>query len=281
MAVPKITGAQRDFSAGELDVSMKRADENPLMKIGARQLANWRVLSSGAAKNRPGRTALFLETGRVEEVLMSPGNIFYLVFGNGYLRVYNAVGHRVFTSTKKGDGSTNIPWTTATAKNVSFVVAAGTQLSIYIAYGDDVPLNVPQILTWDGVSQTSTWTLTTYAETVTGGGQKRTLFYRMAPPNITMLPAQQTGSGIAVVFSANVLTAGMVNTRMRFVGRQILITTVTNATTAIVTIEESLPGSQDVVFSVDPSATFNIGDEVIGSVSGATGIVTSINSGAK
>ena len=281
MALQKIQGAQRDFSAGELDVSIKRADDNPLMKLGARQMINWRVKNSGSLKNRPGRTALFLETGRVEEVRMSPGNIFYLVFSNGYLRIYNAVGHQVFTSTKKGDGSTNIPWTTATVKNVSFVVAAGTQLSIYIAYGDDVPLNVPQILTWDGVSQTSTWTLTTYAETVTGGGQKRTLFYRMAPPNITMLPAQQTGSGIAVVFSANVLTAGMVNTRMRFVGRQILITTVTNATTAIVTIEESLPGSQDVVFSVDPSATFNIGDEVIGSVSGATGIVTSINSGAK
>src|ERR1017187_8928234 len=141
MAVPKITGAQRDFSAGELDVSMKRADENPLMKIGARQLANWRVLSGGAATNRPGRTALFLETGRVEEVLMSPGNTFFLVFGNGYLRVYSTAGSLVFTSTKKGDGSTTIPWTTATVRNIVWDVY---NLSIYITYGDDVPVNVPQ-----------------------------------------------------------------------------------------------------------------------------------------
>ena len=194
MAVPKIIGAQRDFSGGELDVAMKRADENPLMKIGARQASNWRILNSGAASNRPGRSALFPETGRCEEVLMSPGNIFYLIFGNGYLRIRNAAGTQVFNSTKKGDGSTNIPWTTATAKNVSFVVAAGTLLSIYIHYGDDAPLNVPQVLTWDGVSQTSTWTLATYAETIAAGGQKRTLFYRISPQNADHA-AEQYGRG--------------------------------------------------------------------------------------
>ena len=97
MARPKIIGAQRDFSAGELDESMKRADENPTMKIGARQMLNWRILSSGAVKNRQGRTALFPEVGRIEQILMTPGNNFYLVFGNGYLRVYNAAGAQVFT----------------------------------------------------------------------------------------------------------------------------------------------------------------------------------------
>src|ERR1700675_437797 len=204
--IPKITGAQREFSGGELDVAMKRADENPLMKIGARQASNLRILNSGAASNRPGRTALFPETGRSEEVLMLPGNIFYLIFGNGYLRIRNAAGTQVFNSTKKGDGSTNIPWTTAPAKNVSFVVAAGTALSIYIAYGDDAPLNVPQVLTWDGVSQSSTWTLATYAETITTGGQKRTLFYRILPRNVTIQPSATVGS-VTVLASANIFVA--------------------------------------------------------------------------
>ena len=126
MAIPKIIGAQRDFSAGELDVAMKRADENPVMKIGARQASNWRILNSGAASNRPGRRILFLETGRVEKVLMSPGNVFFLVFGPGYLRVYNAAGANVFSSTVKGDGASAISWTGATVGNVSFAVAAGS-----------------------------------------------------------------------------------------------------------------------------------------------------------
>src|ERR1700676_3181422 len=173
MAIPKIVGTQRDFSAGELDEWMKRADENPIIKIGARQASNWRILNGGAATNRPGRSALFLETGRVDEVLMSPGNTFYLAFGNGYLNVYNAAGAQVFTTTTKGDGVTAIPWTSATVKNLVWAQSAPPQLVIYIAYADGAPANVPQILTWDGVSQTSTWTLTTFTETVLGSGQKQ------------------------------------------------------------------------------------------------------------
>jgi hypothetical protein len=271
LAIPKILGAQRDFSAGELDEAMKRADENPLMKIGARQASNLRILSGGAVTNRPGRTVLFAETGRVEEILMSPGNIFYLIFGNGYLRIRNAAGTQVFTSTKKGDGATNIPWTSATAKNISFVIAAGSQLSIYIAYGDDAPLNVPQVLMWDGVSQTSAWTLTTYAELIEGGGQKRTLFYRLSAQNVTMIPSAIQGT-VTIVFSAAVLTAGMIGTRFRFCGRQLVLTAVTNSTTGTATVVEPLPPSQTLTLS-GTIGQFNIGDEVKGSLSGANGIV--------
>jgi len=273
MAIPKITGAQRDFSAGELDESMKRADENPMMKIGARQAANWRVLSGGQVKNRPGRSALFLETGRVEEVLMSPGNIFYLVFGAGYLRIYNAAGTQVFTSAVKGDGTTAIPWTSATVKNISYVVAAGSQLAIYIFYGDGAPANVPQVLMWNGVSQTSTWTLSTYAETVLGGGQKRTAFYRISPQNITMQPSAITGS-VTIVFSAPVLATAMIGTRLRFCQRQLLLTAVASSISGTATVIEPLPPGQQLTISATVGA-FNVGDEIKGATSGAIGIVAS------
>src|ERR1700746_1646071 len=118
MAIPKIEGSQRDFSAGELDAAIKRADDSALQKTGARQLLNWRILNSRVPTNRPGRSALFKETGRVEKITMSPGNVFYLVFGNGYLSVYNAAATRVFNTTVKGDGSTAIPWVTATLSNI-------------------------------------------------------------------------------------------------------------------------------------------------------------------
>jgi hypothetical protein len=93
MAIPKIIGAQRDFSAGELDESIKRADENPVMKTGARQMSNWRILSSRAVQNRPGRTALFpipLTPARVERITMAPGQDFYLAFAAARIGVYNA-----------------------------------------------------------------------------------------------------------------------------------------------------------------------------------------------
>lgn len=276
MALAKIQGAQRDFSAGELNVSMKRADENPLMKTGARQLSNWRVLNSGSIKNRPGRTALFLEKGRVEKVLMSAGNFFYIAFGNGYLSVYNAVGHQVFTSTKKGDGTTTIPWLTATVKNIVYAIPSGAQKSIYIFYGDDAPVNVPQILTWDGVSQTSTWMLATFAETIGAGGQKRTVFYRISPPNITLEPSG-TGGVVTITFSNSVLVSGMIGTRIRFAQRQLQILTVSSGTVGTATVIEPLPPSENLSFS-SAAGSINIGDVVTGDITGAVGIITQTSS---
>ena len=289
MAIPKIIGAQRDFSGGELDLSMKRADENPIMKIGCRQLSNWRVLSSGAIKNRPGRRGLFLESARVEKVLMSPGNSFYLAFGAGYLKVYNAAGAPVFSSTKLGDGSTNIPWTLTTIRKVSFAIAAGAALSIYIAFSDGAPLNPPQVLTWDGVSQTSTWTLSTYAETGSSSGQKRTFFDRITPQGVTMFSSATTGN-IKITFSSPVLVSGMIGTRIAYCGRQVQITAVTlsDFTTSTAgpsqygtaTCQEPLPPAQELPFnSADVlSVSFEVGDEVTGSISGATGVVIAIAS---
>jgi hypothetical protein len=283
--IPKITGAQRDFSGGELDEAMKRADDNPLTKIGCRQLANWRILCGGQAQNRPGRRALFAETGRVDEVLMSPGNTFYLVFGNGYLRVYNAVGTLVFNTVIKGDGTTAIPWTLATVKNIVWAITASAdQYAIYICYGDGAPANVPQVLTWDGVSQTSTWTLTTFSLSMIAG-QKRTFFYRIMPQNITMQPSAISGN-IDVTFSSPVLYAGMVGSYFSYAGAQLVITAVTGSGFSgppssypsqygTATVVETLPPSQTLALS-SSAGVFNLGNEIEGATTGAIGIVTAV-----
>lgn len=271
MAIPKILGGQTDFSAGELDVTMKRADDSPVKRAGARQMSNWRILNSKAVSNRPGRSALYFETGRVERVLMSSGNYFDIVFGDGYLRVYNALGTQVFTSTVKGDGSP-IPWTVSTVNAISYGVIG---LSVYIAYTAGYPSNVPQVLSWDGTSISSGWTLSTYAETVTSGGQKRTPFYRISPTNITLLPSGITGA-INITFSANVLQSAMIGTRISYCGRQMTIATVTSPTTGTATVNETLLGSETLPFGSSPAGIFNVGDVVTGSISGAKGIVLSV-----
>lgn len=277
MAVPKIIGAQRDFSAGELDPEMKRNDDDPFRKAGARQLSNFRIRNSKTVTNRPGRTALFLETGRVDEILMSPGNKFYLCFGAGYLRVYNAAGARVFTTIKKGDGATAIPWTLATVKNISFAVAAGVQRPIYIAYGDGAPSNVPQVLTWDGVSQTSTWVLSTYTEDVIGF-QKQTLFYRISAQNVRMLPGGINGL-ISLVFDAPVLSAASIGTYMTYVGRQMRITAVADSTHGTAAVQETLWSGMNLPFSVNVQNMFSVGDLLRGTNSGARALLTSFTNG--
>src|SRR5215471_12288847 len=117
MAIAKITGAQIDFSAGELDDSVKRAHDS-IQKIGARQMLNWRVLSSKAIQNRPGRSALMTlagaVNGRVEEFTMG-GQVFFLGFAGGRLGVLNTNGALLFVASTllltPAGSPVAIPWT--------------------------------------------------------------------------------------------------------------------------------------------------------------------------
>lgn len=263
MTIAKTVTAQRDFSAGQLDPWVKRNDDVPIHKSGARQLVNWRILNSRSVNNRPGRRVLFFDGPRTEEVAMSPDNNFYIVFGHNYLRIYNVAGTKVF------DTGLTMPWTAETFGEPVWQVY---QFSIYVTYAG----MRPQVLTWDGLGQSGAWTLAPYNELVLTGGQKRTIFYRISPLNITMLPSARTGN-INVTFSAGMnLTPSHVGTRMRFVNRQILITGVTGPTTGTATVIETLYAGFALQSGTgaDMAQYFEIGDEVIGQLSGARGIVT-------
>lgn len=240
MAIAKLVGSQRDFSSGELDSSIKRSDDSPKMRSGARQLSNWRILNSHSVTNRPGRTALFPEKGRVEQVTLKPGFTFFIAFGAGYLRIYNAAGARVFNTTLKGDGVTAIPWTLAT---VAKIVWSTYKFTIYITYGDDAPTNIPELLTWDGVSSTSTWTLSTFAFQALFNGGIDAPFYRLAPKGITLLPSALTGT-IALNTSAPYFAPGMVNNHIiRYQNSQIQITAITTNMAATGLVLQTLPSA--------------------------------------
>lgn len=260
--IPKALQPQTDFSGGEVDASAKRGDD-ALMRTCARQMSNWRILNTKKASNRPGRSVRFLPDGtRVDEVLMSAGNTFYLAFGNGTLKVYSYAGALLYSQSSQ-------PWTTATVKNIVWDVY---NMVIYIAFTGVQP----KTLTWDGAS---TWTLGTYTETMRGG-QKRTLFYRLSPKDVTMTPASYTGTGVACTFSTGMnLTSGHIGTRLRYAGgSQVTIASVTNATTCTIDIQQELPRSLEGTLT-SWIGTFEVGDLVIGSVSGAKAIVISWNSG--
>ena len=268
----QLQGSQYDFSSGEIDVALKRNDGHPARKTGLRQMLNMRILNSGAVQNRSGRTALFSAPAqtRIEEITMSVGNVFKIGFGAGVLEVFNSAGAVVATFTNQGNGAA-LPWTAA---NVSQIVYAQFQQSVYLTFGFAMR---PQVLTWDGVA---TWSIADYAELVSGS-QKRTIFYRISPHGISLQPGAQSGAGVSLLSSAPLFKAGHVGTRMRFVGRQMLITAVTNSTTAVVTVAETLPGAQTLTFAIDPTAAFSVGDEVFGSVSNSKAIVTGTSSSAK
>src|SRR6185312_8043870 len=135
--------------------------------------------------------------------------------------------------------------------------------------------NVPQILTWDGVSQTSAWALANFAEDITSN-QKRTF---LSPQGVTLLPSATSGA-INITFSANVLTAGAAGSRLEYCGAQMVIETVTSSSTGTAQVAQTLPQGQILALtSTSENGYFAVGQEVAGETSGAVGIVTAIGSG--
>lgn len=266
--MPKqIQGSQTDFSFGEIDVALKRADQHPARKAGLRQMANARILNSGAIQDRPGRRALFpISNGctRVDELTISPGNIFKIAFGTNRLQIIDSTGTVVANFSTRADGVTPFAWATATLHSIVYTIL---DLSIYITF----PGQIPQVLTWDGVL---TWTLADYAEQLIGN-QKRTTFFRISPQGVFMFVSNSHGT-ITVGLSAPLFVPAQVGTRVRFVGRQILLTGFTNATTMTGSVEETLLPAQVLTVSPVPSTQFNVGDEVIGTSTGARGQIWSI-----
>lgn len=252
MSDTTVVTSQTDFSAGEIDVAAKRDNKNPLVLAGVRQATNFRILNTKGMANRPGRRALFAANARVEEVLMAPGVTYYFNFANLAFKIFDATGTQVFTEVRT--------WTTATAKNVVWAVY---DKSLYVTFAG----MTPRIYTWDGAT---TWTAADFAEQVIGN-QKRTLFYRIAAKGITLTPGAASGNGVAITFSAAVLVAGMIGTRIRYGGRQMQIATVTNGTTGTADIKEPLQGAQLLTFSV--ANPYVVGDSLSEFVNG-TGVPT-------
>jgi hypothetical protein len=269
----KILGGQTDFSYGEVDVTLKRADNHPARKAGLRQMANARLLNSGGLQDRPGRAAVFPipDGDRVEELVMSPGNTFKFVFGNGSIYIKDSTGVQVRKITQKGDGNP-LPWT---IDQVNLIVYAQLGLSVYLTF----PGMRPQVISWDGVNPTG-WSIAMFTELVVGN-QKRTFFYRISPQNITIVPSSQTGV-VAVNASVPIFTAAHVGTRIRYINRQMLITNVPGpypSLTCGALVEEALPGHQTLTFVADPTLIFSVGDVVRGTATGSVGQVFGVSSG--
>jgi hypothetical protein len=184
MAMPKAMDPQTDFSAGQLNVDMKRSD-NPILRAGARQLLNFRILHTGRAQQRPGRRikAILSGVGRVDQVLVLPGLVYLLSFTNdGTVFVSDSNG--VFVA-----GSAGHNWSGSTVWQVVWTLlrTGGTTSDVLILF----PGAPPVIARFDGVSA---WTFPTFGFQVGGDGIPLAPYYRIAAPGATLVASGATGA---------------------------------------------------------------------------------------
>lgn len=280
MAVPELLSAQRDFSAGEIDPELKRRDDLPIYKAGGRQMRDWRILNSGLIEQRPGRGALYFQTGRVDQIQVSATLIYDLCFGgDGSFSIRNAASAVVATQ----PGAT-YPWATDTVQQIVWtqVIVGANQVDVVITF----PGMKPQVASFDGVV---TWTFAAFAFASDATGIALVPFFRVAAPGATMKPSATgaAGAAITILFDQPVLLPAHVGTLFRFAGRRIRIDVVTDAMNANATCLDALLRTQTLTVAKPDGAIggtgiegFSLGQQVEGSTSGTKGEVVGINLGA-
>jgi hypothetical protein len=249
-----IIDAQRDFSSGELNVDAKRRDDQPIMRAGARKLRNWRVLNSGAAINRPGRSAVFSGYPRTDQVLVSTGTIFWLCFSDGTLTIRDITGAVV----KTGGG---YAWTAATVRQIvwTIVPTSAGRRDIVMTF----PGQIMKVATWVSGSP---WTFSDYAFYSGSDGSSLVPFYRFSSPGAAITPSATVGN-ITIAANSDVFVPGMVNSLIRWINKQIRITAYTDARHVSGTVLQQLYGSLVLNATAGFIGGFAVGD-IIADTSG-------------
>lgn len=232
------------------------------MRAGARRIENFRLLNTGVPEARPGRTALFLQTGRTDEVRIGNLGTFKFCFGAGDLKIRDSSDAVIATDAGR-------PWTAATAVNVVWAVV-----------DNDVVMCFPGMrMRVARLAADGSWSFFDYAFRPGNGSSLKAPFYRFPQTSgITMQPSGiNVGASITVEFSSDVLVAAHVGVLFRYQQAQLLITGVTDARHANAICVDYLP--QSARYNVGNSDGFRIGEIIEGSTTGTRAEIGGIPDG--
>lgn len=264
----KILGGQTDFSGGEFDPEIKRSDDAN-QKSGGRQCSNWRILNSKKLNNRPGRSVLYVQSGRTEEIIVAPGSLFKLSFGgDGSLSIRNSANALVASRPSR-----TYAWQTATLQQIVYSIVPTNALvrDVVITF----PGQQPQVARY---TIGGGWSFFSFAFNAYPPGGLELPFFRLTDASVTLQPSAITGS-ITLTASAPAFNAGQVGEYIRWGGCQIQLTVFTDNEHVTGTVLQQLPYSCTVTTASGAiSGFFTPGDVVTGSASGYQAVVVSWSS---
>lgn len=271
IAVQKVVNAQRDFSGGQIDIELKRDDASPVLKAGARQCSNLRILNSKNLTERPGRSAVYRQPiiGRVDQVRLTSALVVDLSFGgDGGLTVFDTSGN-VLGNTAAGA----YPWTSSTVDQVVWTLVNLDALNRDIVF--TFPGMAPQVARYQpGLA----WTFVPLPFLPSASGGTSAPFYRLASAGITLTPSAISGA-ITVSSPSAVFVPAMVGTIIRWHGCQITLTGYTANNLMSGTVQQTLPNSYSMT-GASVTGFFTAGDEISASTSDFLGEVVSWNAGS-
>lgn len=261
---------QTNFSSGELSPDLGMRQDTEQYQNGAKSLRNRRVMIGGGTKRRPGTwfEAELPAHARLEEYNVGGGIKYLLAFSTQRVDAYRIAP---LTGHVTASGSlTGCPWGAAIFPEMDYEQSGDTAFLFH----EDMP---PQVLFR---TSPTAWTVNDFPFYEGAGGRTEQPYFKVAADSVTMQPSALTGS-ITLEFagagSSAILTADDVGSIFRYVGREIIITAVTDGNTGTGTVIEKLPETQEL--TVNSSGDFAEGELVEQDTSGARGIITEIPDG--
>lgn len=260
--IPKHVSSQVDFSAGQVDATALRRDDAKLLRAALRQAANARATPNGPAQTRMGRRLIIMGYPRTDDFSTADGTRYVLCFQSTRLDIRaRATGSIV-------KQFTGLPWTAGTEGDIRWA-----QFGKYILFAW-------QTERWKVLDMTATapasWSVADFEFAETVKGTIAQPYIRLQDVGATMEPAAYSGTGVAVVFSADVLEAGHVGVRFRYSGRELEIKTVVDPQNGTADIIEKLPTTYEVTCT--STTPFSIGDSVEFKTNRMRGVVSDLPS---
>jgi hypothetical protein len=257
--VPKKKTLQTNFSAGELAPELAMRQDTDQYRNGAKSLHNMRCLIGGGVTRRPGMAHLenLVAHSIAVEFVLNQTIKYVLCFSAGRVDIFDTDGDLVQTIT-------GAPWGLAIWQDMGFEQAGDTMFLVHPA----MPI---QIL---GGARTGTFSRAALTFRVGVGGRTEQPYYKVAPTTWTLAPSALTGSITLQIAGGTFFVTEHDGQIIRYLGREILITSITDGDTAIGTVIERLPPTQTL--TVTSSASFAVGEVILGDDTGAKGQVTGI-----
>lgn len=249
---------QVNFSGGQIRDDLTDRADIDLRQKSARDLTNMRVLSTGGVEGRPGMRFLRTISDAKRIINFEPGT------GLQFVVVFQDTSVEVFGE----DGNIAASISTAAWQGASSIWAI-TRGNVVIVGGDGVAM---QVLTFYG----GVWSLSAFSFLANSSGEIQQPYWAFGP-GISLHPSGRTGS-VSITASASVFQSGHVGQRIRYVGKEIAITSVSSSTLATGTVISQLPPSYRV--TIEDVTGFKSGEAVSTSESTFSGVIESIEGSA-
>jgi len=248
---------RNDFSLGQISEEFTNAPEE-VLRSALKTGQNLALLSSGSVARRPGSIRLAAATNSRAVLFKIEGGFERLHFTADGVSVLDEAG--ALLQILAG------PWS---ADDVDIMQISAADGRLDIASNSFWPQTMLRL-------EDGSWIIGDFGFAYAEDGGAYQPYFRYADGGITMEVSSYTGSA-TIEFSEDILTEDWEGIRVRYLTREIEIDEVTSASTANVTIIQTLYPT--ITVTIASSIGFSAGELVQGDTSGLSGIVSQVVDG--